>query len=187
MIISIIGQAIRQLREEKGLTIPEVARAVGISDERLSRIESNQSLPSFGILIKLSRVLGPNGKSITPSADTKKVIVTRSGEALQQLQQLPPQNRNLCVFQLAEGNPARHLEPLFVEVPPGSAPVSLESEYEGEEFIYVTHGEVKFYHGEQVFTLGQGDSIYYHSSTPHFLGNETDQPARVIAVIYTPY
>lgn len=57
-IRSIIGQVIRQLREEQGLTPEELARKVHIEPERLLRVEGQRCVPTLGLLMRISKALG---------------------------------------------------------------------------------------------------------------------------------
>ena len=56
-MLAIIGQIIRQLREENGITIEELSERAGIDADKLAKIENNQANPSLGILIRLSRAI----------------------------------------------------------------------------------------------------------------------------------
>ncbi|GLG00401.1 hypothetical protein Alches_04400 [Alicyclobacillus hesperidum subsp. aegles] len=54
-----IGRRLRQLREERGLTLAEVADAAGISISHLSAIENGtRPNPSFLVVAKLARTYG---------------------------------------------------------------------------------------------------------------------------------
>ena len=75
-----------------------------------------------------------------------------------------------------------HMEAFIVKLLPGSK--EEKSVHEGEEFIYVLDGEVKVVIGDNVEILNMGDTIYYLSSTPHFITTNTDKPALILAVIY---
>ena len=53
-----IAATIRRLRREKGLTQEELAQAVGVSSQAVSKWENEQSLPDITLLLPLSRELG---------------------------------------------------------------------------------------------------------------------------------
>jgi quercetin dioxygenase-like cupin family protein len=79
------------------------------------------------------------------------------------------------------------MEPCIVDIQP-----SLESDYklsshEGEEFILVISGEVEINYGKEVYRLSEGDSIYYDSIVSHNVHAGNDKPAKILAVVYTPY
>ena len=48
-----LGEKIKQLRQEKGLSQPELAAEAGIEQSYLSKLENDKSLPSNDILRKI--------------------------------------------------------------------------------------------------------------------------------------
>lgn len=192
-MLAIIGQVIRQLREENGISLEELSSRAGISVEKLDKIETNQANPSLGVLIRISRALGAKlGSLLGSKDDDHTAVVTRKGDVAGNLTfagNEQGKNGHLHFYAMAKDKADRHMEPLVVEITPsgGATVPELKSEHSGEEFVYVLDGEATLYYGSEVYTLGPGDSIYYNSVVPHFLANETDAPARVLAVLYTPY
>ncbi len=57
-MLAIIGQAIRQLREENGISPEELAARANITTEQLHCIETNRTTPSFRVLLR--RNSGPS-------------------------------------------------------------------------------------------------------------------------------
>lgn len=56
---NLICSNIKEIRQEKNLTISELAKKSGVTKSYLSTLEKNsQSNPSIGILIKISKALG---------------------------------------------------------------------------------------------------------------------------------
>ena len=53
-----LGETIRQIREEKGITLAELAGKCPLSVEMLEHIETGQLLPSLAPLMKIARALG---------------------------------------------------------------------------------------------------------------------------------
>lgn len=192
-MLAIIGQIIRQLREENGISPEELSSRAGISVEKLNKIEKNETNPSLRVLIRISRALGAKvGTLLAGKDDHHKAVVTRKGDVTGNLTfagNEEGRNGHLSLYALAQDKTDRHMEPLVVEIAPsgGASVPELKSEHSGEEFIYVLEGEATLYYGDEVYRLGPGDSIYYDSVVPHFLANETERPVRVVAVLYTPY
>ena len=54
----IVGEKIKALREDKTITIEELAQRSGLAIEQIERIENNIDIPSLAPLIKIARVLG---------------------------------------------------------------------------------------------------------------------------------
>jgi transcriptional regulator with XRE-family HTH domain len=53
-----VGEKLRQLRQEKNLTQPELAEALGIEQSYLSKLETGKSLPSGDVLNRILAVFG---------------------------------------------------------------------------------------------------------------------------------
>ncbi|MDD2910812.1 MAG: cupin domain-containing protein, partial [Petrimonas sp.] len=60
------------------------------------------------------------------------------------------------------------------------------SSHEGEEFLYVLKGSITVLYGSDKFVLNTGESIYYDSVVEHLVISASDEPAQVLAVVYTP-
>jgi transcriptional regulator with XRE-family HTH domain len=58
MMMAYTKTALRQLREDAGLSLMEVSRQTGIDPAQLSRFESGQMLPTVERLRQLGRVYG---------------------------------------------------------------------------------------------------------------------------------
>ena len=52
----IVGEKIKSLREDKSITIEELAQRSGLAMEQIERIENNIDIPSLAPLIKIARV-----------------------------------------------------------------------------------------------------------------------------------
>jgi mannose-6-phosphate isomerase-like protein (cupin superfamily) len=50
----------------------------------------------------------------------------------------------------------------------------------------VVSGEILLKYGKKSFTLKPGDSMYYNSIVPHFVGASGGKPASIYAVIFQP-
>lgn len=195
-MLAIIGQIIRQLREENGISLEELSSRAGVSVEKLEKIENNQTNPSLGILIKISRALGSRLATLLDGRGEDHTAIVTKRENIRSNPTFAgneaEKNKHLRFYALAKDKADRHMEPLVVEIAPSpgggiSSLSAMQSEHSGEEFIYVLDGEVTLYYDAETYRLTAGDSIYYNSVVPHFLTNETDAPARVLATLYTPY
>ena len=79
------------------------------------------------------------------------------------------------------------MEPFIVDIIPSSESDFVQSSHEGEEFIYVLAGSIEINYGKSVYTLSEGDSIYYDSVVDHHVHSANKSPAKILAVVYAPY
>lgn len=77
-----VGTTVRSLREQKGLTVTELARAAGLSPAHISEIERGLTAPSIRTLEKLAQALG-----VSPGALVRSVGANGVGEKLRRLRE----------------------------------------------------------------------------------------------------
>ena len=78
------------------------------------------------------------------------------------------------------------MEPFIVEIEPSKESDYKLSTHEGEEFIYVLEGTVEINYGKDVYQINKGDTIYLDSVVAHNVHAAKNQPAKILAVVYTP-
>ena len=153
-----LGLRLRALRTHKGLSLAEVARAVGVSVGFLSAVERSQMSASVGTLRKLARFYKTNILDFFDPSESNTRLV--KPERRKVLEAGPGVRMEL----LAWGNAV--MEPHLFRIAPDAG--SGESyAHEGEEFIFVLRGELHISLEGEDFRLKSGDSFYFESATPH--------------------
>ena len=192
-MLAFIGKIVMQLREEQSLTEEQLAERAGVSVEKIKGIEAGTVMPSVGVMIKISRALGSRLGTLLDGQESAGAVVSRGAE-IQPVEHAASgavggAARHMEFFALAQGKKDRSMEPLLVAVQPFDRDRidEVRSEHEGEEFLYVLEGSVEVYYGSERHVLQAGDSITYDSIVPHAIVSATEVPARILAVVYTPY
>lgn len=178
-----IGVRVKNIREEKGLTLGQLARLTGFDESLLADIEEDKVQPQLGTVIKLSKALDSAFGKIVYGTGNKPYAISRKGEHKTVFRSTAAQgSRQIYTYKsLAPEVKGRHMEALMVQLEEN--PKGKMSVHEGEEFIYVLSGVVDLKIAEEDFELEPGDSIYYLSTTPHLVAAKGGQAA-IIAVIY---
>ena len=70
-----IGKRVRQRREELGLTQQELADELNVTHQHVSRIETDQAVPSLDLLVRLSAKLGTSNDWLLTGADRPTLAV----------------------------------------------------------------------------------------------------------------
>jgi DNA-binding transcriptional MerR regulator/mannose-6-phosphate isomerase-like protein (cupin superfamily) len=171
-----IGSRLRQLRVHRGLSLAQVANAVGVSLGFLSAIERSQMSASVGTLRKLARFYKTNILEFFDPAEASSRLV--KPERRKVLEAGPGVRMEL----LAWGNTV--MEPHLFRIAPNSG--SGESyTHEGEEFLYVLRGELHISLQGEEYRLKPGDSFYFESATPHHWKN-TGRTETFVLWVNTP-
>ena len=75
------------------------------------------------------------------------------------------------------------MEPFLVSLEPSETEEE-RSTHDGQEFIFVVHGEMEVRLGEEIHILKPGDSIYYDSTVPHLVKCHGKKSTKILAVLY---
>lgn len=181
--IEAIGQRIKTLREEKGLSLDELSKLTGFDVELLSNIESNKVQPQLGTVIKLSKALDSAFSRLVSGVGDRLYSITRRHEqkVISRSTSQKGQKQVYLYKSLAPEVKGRHMEALIVKLEEN--PYKEMSVHEGEEFIYVLDGVVALNIGQDSYDLEPGDSAYYLSTTPHLVASKSGK-ATILAVLY---
>lgn len=185
-----VGEKIASIRQSKNITAEELAERCGFTTTMMVKIEEKDTIPSLGHLIKVARALGVRLGTFLDDMDQLGPVVTRRGD-LKQGTSFSNKNSssrvNLDFFPLAGDKSGRHMEPFIVEINPSTSSDFGQSSHEGEEFIYVLNGNIEIKYGKDIYTLSEGDSIYYDSVVDHHVHAADESPAKILAVVYAPF
>ena len=77
-----LGQAIRGLRRERGLTLVQVAAAAELSQPFLSQLELGRTRPSMRSLFRIAEALGTTQQALMAAADTDRAVATSGARLL---------------------------------------------------------------------------------------------------------
>ncbi len=169
-----IGDGLRAAREQRGLTLDQLAATSGLSKAHLSRLESGERAPSIATLLELSRSLGVSMSTLLGEDQGGTPI------ALHRPDEPRREAAGLSIASCSGYAGARALEALRVTVMPDRLPTS-PARHRGEEWVYVLSGTVDLEYADELFELMPGMSAHFDAERPHRL-NARRKPAEVLVV-----
>jgi transcriptional regulator with XRE-family HTH domain len=186
-----LGDRIRTYREGQELSREELSRRTGLSVDFLTALEEEDVTPSLGPLLKISLALGQRlGTFMDDAVDGDVCLTCRADLGVDDavLRKARGKRASFRYHSLGATKTDRHMEPFFIEVYPDEEAVGEKplSSHEGEEFIVVVSGELEVIVGPDRHILGPGDSIYYNSVVPHYVGCGNAPKTDIYAVLYIP-
>lgn len=181
--MSSIGERIKKSRNDRGLSLRELATKVELSASFLSQIEQGKASPSI-----------ENLKKIATSLDVKVSYLIEDEEEKQNTELVRKDNRkyiesldsNTKMALLTTSNIDKAMEPILYEIGPYGESGRSYYSHHGEEFIYIVEGKLDVYIDDVVHSLNEGHSLYFKSSQRHRFKNNTDKPTRAIWVVNPP-
>jgi DNA-binding XRE family transcriptional regulator/mannose-6-phosphate isomerase-like protein (cupin superfamily) len=199
-----LGPRLRRVREERGLSVRELARRISCSPSLISQIERGLSAPSVGILYAIATELRASldflfgvavpgdGMTATAHGDghvRPEVAGDGAGSSGHGMVQRAGCRRTI---DLASGVRWERLTPGaddrvdFLEViyePSGhSTDARRPLRHDGQEYGLIISGRLHANVGFETFELRPGDSIAFDSSLPHQYWNTTDADTHAIWV-----
>lgn len=176
-----VGGRVRRLREAKGLSLRDLARAADVSAPMLSQVERGETSPTLHVATKIA-----SGLELTLSQllrldeDPQVVVVRRSdrratardGHRFEELTPpLPGQPHAVTTHTLKPGTVTggRGDPPLHE---PGS-----------RETAVVMSGAVVLEHGGERYELKEGDAVTFDADVPHHFANSGKKEAAFVAVV----
>jgi transcriptional regulator with XRE-family HTH domain len=76
---AVLGEAIRQLREERGMTQEAVALIAGVHPTWVSRIESGTLNPSWGMISRVAEALEVKVSELAEKSEEQTKVSTEAG------------------------------------------------------------------------------------------------------------
>jgi|SRR5690554_1659755 len=177
--MSNLGSKIRQKRIDKGFSLKDLAQLVEKTPSFLSQVERGLAEPSITSLRKIAKALKVPIFYFLLEAESHIPVVRRRQRKIMSFpgyhltfELLSPLNREMEIIQ---GN-----------LEPGGVTCKEPLAHPGEEATLVLTGEMRIQVGSDVYTLGEGDCIYYYASIPHKITNVGDEELIFVSAITPP-
>ncbi len=182
-----IGREVRTLRHQQGMTVADLARSTGLSIGMLSKIENGITSPSLTTLQSLAHALSVPVTNFFKSYEERRAVQhvksgdhaeidrrgTRAGHQYNLLGHIGSNASGVVV------------EPYLITLTAQSDTFPT-FQHEGLELLYMLEGEVTYRHGDQLFPLKPGDSLFFDADARHGPEVLTKLPARFLSVICYP-
>lgn len=172
-----IGQRLRDVRAECGLSIRDLAKKSGLNVNTLSMIENGKTSSSLETLQQLSFALKtPITAFFEASAPKNKIAHYKASE------------RPSVAFahgmleDLGAGMPRRGAETFLVTLKPHSNSGENLIVHTGREIVFCLEGQLTYTIEDLTFLLEPGDSLFFEAHLPHRWQNTGATPTRSLLV-----
>jgi transcriptional regulator with XRE-family HTH domain len=191
-----LGARLKELRQQAGLSLRELARQADVSPSLVSQIENGKSRPSVSTLYTFARLLNVPVDELFDAEEPPLAEPAGGGlgglhdpanawhpsEYANRISVIHPSHR--AHLRMAEGvdwerlaaTPERDVNFMKITYAPGAASNEGDErqQHEGYEYGFVLSGILEVTVGNEVFVLRAGESLGFDSSIPHVLRNVGD-------------
>ncbi len=170
--LDLVGRRLRQVREQRGLTLTEAADQTGISKSTLSRLENGQRRPSLELLLPLAQIYR------VPLDDL--VGAPEVGDPRIRLKPRRVNGRTVLSLTRPGG-----VQAWKILVPSTQTKPNLRA-HDGFEWLYVLSGRMRLVLGDRDLVLGVGEAAEFDTQVPHWFGSNGEGPAEVLSIFGRP-
>jgi transcriptional regulator with XRE-family HTH domain len=173
-----VGTRLRQLREERNMSMRSLATASGLSANALSMIERGKTSPSVSTLYKLADAMGvPITTFFGEQTSKQQVIFLRAQERPR-----VPFARGVWEGLGGEQFSGR-VEPFMLTLENGASSGPHLMAHSGHEFVICLRGQLEYYVEKEIFNLGPGDSLLFAAQLNHRWRNPGGTVANALIVL----
>ncbi len=174
-----VGDLVRRLREQRGLTLRGLAAATDFSPSFISQLENGLVSPSIDSMERIANTLGVTlGEFFASLGSGEGGLVVRIADRVQ----LPSAWSLATVEALSSMSRGRLTEPLLITLDPGGRSGKHTTAHPREEFAFVIEGEVDLTLGPETFHLESGDAVTILRGELRRWANAGSATARILLV-----
>ena len=182
-----IGREVRAFRRQKETTVADLSAQTGISIGMLSKIENGNTSPSLTTLQTLANALSvPLTSFFRRFEESRQAVHTKSGEGLETDREGTRANHQYNLLGHIGANASGVIVEPYLITLTDKSDVFPTFQHGGIETIYMLEGEVDYRHGDEVYSLTPGDTLFFDADAPHGPEKLVKLPARYLSIISYP-
>jgi transcriptional regulator with XRE-family HTH domain len=168
-----VRRRLRELRQQRGLTLQEVADRADIDVSTMSRLESGKRRLALDHLPRLATALSVSADELLRAPDAEDPRVRGAAHSA----------NGITFWPLTRGGSAAGLHAFKIRIsprrrtPPAELPV-----HDGRDWLYVLSGRLRLVLGERDFVIKPGEAVEFSTWTPHWFG-AIDGAVEAIAIL----
>lgn len=182
-----IGREVRAHRRQQEFTVAELAQITGLSIGMLSKIENGNTSPSLTTLQTLANALSvPLTSFFRRFEENRRAVHTKSGKGVEMDREGTRADHQYNLLGHIGSNASGVIVEPYLITLTAKSDVFPTFQHGGIETIYMLEGEVNYRHGDEVYPLKPGDTLFFDADAPHGPEVLVKLPARYLSVISYP-
>ena len=182
-----IGRQVRAFRKQQDITVAELSAKTGLSIGMLSKIENGNTSPSLTTLQTLAQTLSVPLTSFFRSFEEKREAVHTKAGAGAETERAGTRagHQYNLLGHIGANSSGVIVEPYLITLTHESD-VFPTFQHAGIEMLYMLEGVVDYRHGDKLYHLQPGDTLFFDADAPHGPEVMHSLPARYLSVISYP-
>jgi transcriptional regulator with XRE-family HTH domain len=175
----IASRRLRQIRNQKNLSLRALAELSGLSSNAISLIERGDNSPTVSSLHNLAQALGVPITAFFEQYSNEHTIHLKKNA------RPSTTSAGVRMENLGSGLPHQQVEPFLMRIEPGKSSTRDPVTHQGEEFVYVLKGVLHCMINDELYLLEKGDSLLFLAAQPHIYRNQSPSVAEIL-IIFQP-
>ena len=179
-----IGREIHAFRKQQNITVAELAAETNLSIGMLSKIENGNTSPSLSTLQTISNALSvPLTAFFRQYEEQRMAVHTKAGEGVQIEREGTRAGHQYNLLGHIGGNSSSVIVEPYLITLDDESDIFKTFQHSGIETIFMLEGEVNYLHGNQIYCLKPGDTLFFDADAPHGPEKLVKLPARYLSII----
>ena len=160
--IDAIANNLRNIREDRNLSLDQLSALTGVSKSMLRQIETGKSSPTIATIWKIA-----NGLKVSFTSLLTNPVVEAEVRAFRGEKPLTGESEHYRVFPLIPFEPHQSFETYYIEIDPGT--VFRGEPHEGNvyEYVFVFKGKLQISVEGKIFEINENEFLKFQANCPH--------------------
>ena len=171
-LLLLLGDKIKTKRNQKNITLEQLAGKAGVSKGLISQIENNRTVPSLPVLFNIIHSLDEDLKTffgdMHDAVNKSHVLIIRKGQ--EKLFAKEPVKGFSYKRILTRSVASQAADVVLLELKKNAGRKQMIST-DAFECKYILKGKVEYQVEKETFTLEEGDTLFFDGRAPHRLKN----------------
>jgi transcriptional regulator with XRE-family HTH domain len=179
-----IGREVHAFRKQQNITVAELAAATNLSIGMLSKIENGNTSPSLSTLQVISNALSvPLTAFFQQFEEQRAAVHTKAGAGVQIEREGTRAGHQYNLLGHIGGNSSGVIVEPYLITLDSESDTFKTFQHSGIETIFMIEGEVDYLHGNKIYPLKPGDTLFFDCGRTAWAG-ETGQTAGKVSINY---
>lgn len=178
-VTNVVAANIKNIREQKKLTLDTAAKITGVSRSMLAQIEKGEVNPTISVLWKIANGYKVSFTSLVERKENEVRVIRQAS-----IEPLKEDNNRYLNYPVFSFDEKTLFETYRIVIEPSGALTAQPHLTGSEEYITVFSGEVEITVADESFQLSKGDSIRFLANVPHSYSNIGEVRAELSMLIY---
>lgn len=179
-----IGREVHAFRKHQNITVAELAATTNLSIGMLSKIENGNTSPSLSTLQTISRALSvPLTAFFRQFEEQRAAVHVKAGTGVKIERKGTRAGHQYNLLGHIGGNSSGVIVEPYLITLDSESDTFKTFQHSGIETIFMLEGEVDYLHGNKIYSLKQGDTLFFDADVPHGPEKLVKLPARFLSII----